>query len=393
MATRSSPQRTPKGNHPVHRHVSPGQATVFLVLYRPVELEVGRGMRTNTLALIVLFCGLVGCTTRGTSQEAQLKKTDHSVGQLLTSVIEDDLEVRRQAAADLCIAMLKRNGVWRVEPLNWKILTEEEIRMAVGGVRSSKQERELALANMCAHCMGMLKSGAWRTAPIDEEDPLEENLVSVVRATDDPVVKIMILVGLASSPTTRARDAVVAATSDAVLGVRKSANYLVQRGTANYFGPIGVIHIGSPAGDVDASGQKIRAIYRWDKTVGAGWGPMEDGLQTRLVIQPTAPPVGATIAGSLVVRNVSEVRKKVVSSVHPVQHVRILHNKKYVWPKVEPVPRPPAGMTLAPGEQKTLWSFTLNDFIKTSSPGKYEIWLRDTDGWLPPQSNRVHKLE
>jgi hypothetical protein len=116
---------------------------------------------------------------------------------------------------------------------------------------------------------------------------------------------------------------------------------------------------------------------------------MEGGLQTKLVIQPTAPRVGATIAGSLVVRNVSEGPKSVLSSVHPVQHLRILHNKEYPRPKVDPAPRPPADMTLAPGEQKTLWSFRLNDFINTSSPGKYEIWLRDTDGLLPPQSNRV----
>ena len=318
-----------------------------------------------------------------------MRDSDDTVGQLLTSVTEDDLDLRRQAAADLCIAMLKRNRVWRAEPFNWKIPTEEGLRMEVGAVRSSKQRRNLALANMCAHCMGMLNSGAWRTSPTEEADPLEEKLVSIVRATDDPVVKIILLVGLASSATAGARDAVVAATGDVDLGVRKSANYLVQRCAANSFGPIGVIHIGSPAGDIDASGQKIRAIYRWDKSVGAGWGPMEGGLQTRLVIQPTAPRVGATIAGSLVVRNVSEKPKSVLSSVHPVQHLRILHNKKYLWPKVEPVPRPPADMTLAPGEQKTLWSFRLNDFINTSSPGKYQIWLRDTDGLLPPRSNRV----
>lgn len=339
--------------------------------------------------VVVLLYSLVGCTTRATSQESQQRDSEDVVGQLLTSVTEDDLVLRRQAAADLCIAMLKRNRVWRVEPFNWKIPTEEDIRMEVKAVRSSKQKPDLAIANMCAHCMGMLRGAVWRTPPVTKADPFEEELVSIVKTTNDPVVKTILLVGLASSPTARARDVIVASTADGDLGVRQSANFLVQLCSANSFGPIGVIHIGSPAGDVDASGQKIRAVYRWDRTVGADWGPMEGGLQTRLVIQPPAPRVGATIAGSLLVRNVSEGPKSVLSSVHPVQHLRILHNKEYLWPKVDPAPRPPDDMTLAPGEQKTLWSFRLNDFINTPSPGKYEIWLRDTDGLLPPQSNRV----
>ena len=115
--------------------------------------------------------------------------------------------------------------------------------------------------------MGMLKSGAWRTAPVTKADPLEDRILDIVKTAEDPVVKTILLVGLASSSTEKARDAVVGATADSDLGVRKSAKFLVQRCSANHFGPIGVIHSGSPEVDVDASGQKIREMYKKDKTL------------------------------------------------------------------------------------------------------------------------------
>lgn len=224
-------------------------------------------MRTKSYVVIPLLIVLVGCTVRTTSQE--MRPTDSTVGfdHLLRDATKNDLNSQRQAAGDLCIAMLKRNDVWQVDPLNWKIQTEDGIRLEVKAVSSSKQRPDLAIANMCAHCMGMLKPGAWRTAPVTKADPLEDRILDIVKTTEDPVVKTILLVGLASSPTEKARDAVVASTADADLGVRRSANYLVQRGSANSFGPIGVIHIGSPEVDIDASGQKIREIYKNDKTL------------------------------------------------------------------------------------------------------------------------------
>jgi len=115
----------------------------------------------------------------------------------------------------------------------------------------------------------MLKSGSWSTAPIEKADPAEQDLIRALDAANDPVVRTLLLVGLASSPTLQARDAIVAATADADLGVRRSANYLVERCSANHFGPVGVIHIGSTKEEVDASGSKIRELYKQDKTLGA----------------------------------------------------------------------------------------------------------------------------
>lgn len=198
-----------------------------------------------------------------------------------------DIVAQRHAAADLSILLMKRNGIWYEDPLNlnWKILSEDDFRREVKVVGSS-QEMDLALPNMCAHCMGRLITGAWRTPAIEKKDNLEARVIQLVNTTDDPAVKVILLVGLASSKTATARDAVVAATADPELGVRKGANYLVERCTANSFGPIGVIHIGSPAGDVDASGRNIRALYKSDKTLGAtlgaGWGSMVAGLQCRV---------------------------------------------------------------------------------------------------------------
>jgi hypothetical protein len=224
-------------------------------------------MRMKSFPVIALLIVLVGCTVRSTLQEKRPPDSTGAFDHLFRAATKNELESRRQAAADLCIALLKRNDVWQVDPLNWKIQTEDGIRLEVKAVRSSKQQPDLAVSNMCAHCMGMLKPGAWRTAPVTKVDPLEDRILDVVKTTEDPVVKTILLVGLASSSTEKARDAVVASTADADLGVRKSANYLVQRCSANSFGPIGVIHGGSPETDVDASGQKIREMYKKDKTL------------------------------------------------------------------------------------------------------------------------------
>ncbi len=210
---------------------------------------------------------IVKQSTDSSAPDAVLPADEFRV--LLHSVTQDDIDLRRQAAADISISILKENGVWRTDNSNWKIPTEEGIRMEVKGVRTSDQEPHLAIANMCAHTMGMLRSAAWRTAPLEKAETLEKEVISVLTATDDPVAKTILLVGLASSPTESARDVVVASTADADLGVRKCANYLIQQCSANSLGPIGVIHIGSPPGDVDASGQKIRAMYEKDKTLSA----------------------------------------------------------------------------------------------------------------------------
>jgi hypothetical protein len=218
----------------------------------------------------MLLASMIGCTTHEAEDRSVATDSTVDLHGLLDSVTQDDLDGRREAAADLCIAMLKKNGVWRTDPFNWKIPTEEDIRAEVEHVPSSKQKPDLAIANMCAHCMGMLRSGVWRTLPVTKAEPFEERLIRIVKTTDDAVVKTILLVGLASSSTEGARDVIVAATADDDLGVRKSANYLVQRCSANSFGPIGVIHIGSPAGDVDVSGQRIRELYGKDKTLGRG---------------------------------------------------------------------------------------------------------------------------
>ncbi|MHC4656147.1 MAG: hypothetical protein ACYS91_14195 [Planctomycetota bacterium] len=348
----------------------------------------------KSFPVIALLIVLVGCTVRSTSQETRPTDSTGAFEHLLRAATKNDLNSRRQAAADLCITMLKRSDVWQADPLNWKIPTEEGIKLEVKAVRSSKQQPDLAVSNMCAHCMGMLKSGAWRTAPVTKADSLEDRILDIVKTTEDPVVKTILLVGLASSSTEKARDEVVAATADADLGVRKSANYLVQRCSANSFGPIGVIHGGSPEVDVDAASRKIRAIYRWDKTLGVGWGPMRDGLQTRLVVEPLVGHFGQAISGSLVVRNLSDKPLSVPNKVHPMQYFKVLHNKKYVDRKTDVIPPALPKMTIIPGNQLRVWAFRLDELFSLSMPGDYEVWLPETDGALPPHSNRIQlKME
>lgn len=219
-------------------------------------------------AVIALLSLLVGCSHGRISHEAQSQRSTGEFSSLLTSVGDGDVDVRRQAAADLCIALLKKNGVWRPDPLNWKMPTEEGICMEVKAVRTSKQAPDLAIANMCGHCMGMIKPGVWRGTSRLTKDPLEDAVIAIVARTDDAVVRIILLIGLASSQREAARDAIIAATDDPHLGVRKGACYLVERCARRPFGPIGNIHIGSPREDVDAAGRRIRNAYREDRALG-----------------------------------------------------------------------------------------------------------------------------
>jgi hypothetical protein len=215
---------------------------------------------------------------------------------------------QRHAAADLTVELMKRNGIWYEDPLNWKILSEADFRREVEPV-SSTRGLDLDLANMCAHCMGRLLPSAWRTHPIERKDELEARAIQLMDTTDDPVVRVILLVGLASSKTAAARDTVVAATEDPQLGVRKSACYLVERCTAKSFGPIGVIHIASPASDVDAAGRKIRAVYKSDKTLGAAsgadWGVPVRGLRCR-VTGPTIIEQGMPLKVAVELQTMSE---------------------------------------------------------------------------------------
>ena len=190
----------------------------------------------------------------------------------LPSLSSDDVNKRRQAAAELCISLLKKNRVWRRDPFNWKIPTEEGLKAEVRGVRSSDQSAELAIANMCAHSMSMLPSRSWREPPIAKIGALEKAIIGAVKANRDPVVRMILLVGLASSGGEAARDVVVASTADRHPGVRKGACFLVERCTAQAFGPVGVIHVGSELKDVKIAGERIRGAYWVDRTFGLGKG-------------------------------------------------------------------------------------------------------------------------
>ena len=106
-------------------------------------------------------------------------------------------------------------------------------------------------------------------APLDVRDPLEEAIADVVQASKDPVVRTVLLLGLASSTRKHARDTIVGATADPHLGVRKSSCYLIERCTRSAFGPLGNIHIGSPEKDVDTAGKRIREAYKKDVKFGS----------------------------------------------------------------------------------------------------------------------------
>lgn len=348
-------------------------------------------MRMKDRVLVVCVSVLVGCSTPGGSRKPAHRHAAGEFDDLFNTVVEDDVDLRRQAAADLGIALMKRNNVWRKSERSFdtKTPTEEGIRAEVKAVRSSKQSPDLATANMCAHCMGMLRSGAWRRLPEPRHDPLEKAIVEANKATDDAVVRMILLVGLASSQSEAARDVVVAATDDSHPGVRKGACYLVERCVASAFGPIGNIHIGSSESDVRAAGQKIRAIYRWDKTLGAGWGQMRDGLQTRLVLEPNVVQIGQPVAGTLMMRNVSEETLSVPSILRSLQCFKVLYDKEYFLPLKKVMPPFLSEKTIAPGNEITIWSLRLDELFDLSRPGEYEAWLPDVFGALLPRSNRV----
>jgi hypothetical protein len=228
-------------------------------------------MRMKNVAVAVLLSVLARSSATGTLRGDEQAELTGDLRALLRSVSERNINLRRQAAADLCVALLKTNGVWRdqrTDPFNHRIPSEEGIRMEVNSVRGSKQAPELAIANMCAHCMGMLKLAAWRIPAHSREDSLEKAVINIIKATDDPVVKMVLLIGVASSEGQGGRDVVVEATADSHLGVRKGACYLVEKCTAKAFGPIGNIHIDSAEEDVETAGKRIRGAYERDKMFG-----------------------------------------------------------------------------------------------------------------------------
>jgi hypothetical protein len=117
--------------------------------------------------------------------------------------------------------------------------------------------------------MAMFATGTWAIPPLKDANALELNAAGLARHSSDPLVRAILLIGLTSSRNEVARDAVVAATADEQLGVRKTVCYLVERCTGQCFGPCGVIHIGSPEEDVGVAIQRILKAYSVDKTFGA----------------------------------------------------------------------------------------------------------------------------
>lgn len=218
------------------------------------------------MSLIVL--SIVAAIDRAPATEKSLSEADRL---LLAASDQKDIVNRHLAAADICILLLKRDGEWiKNNGLDWNILREQDFRLEVSHVHKSDQTEDLAIANMCAHCMGMLKGGAWLNRPVEGENETEITIAKLAKESKDPVVRTLLLLGLASSSRIAARDAVVAATQDAHLGVRKSVCYLIERRTRSAFGPIGNIHIGSSENDVRVAGERIRNAYVKDKTFRVG---------------------------------------------------------------------------------------------------------------------------
>ena len=223
------------------------------------------------LFCMVLVSLAVQPIATGSDSDQATKKSLSETDRLLAVADHKDIDNRRLAAADICILLLKRNGEWRQsDSLDWKILREQEFRLEASHVRKSDQTEDLAVPNMCAHCMGMLRGGAWLSRPAEGEDSLEQAVAKLAKESKDPAVRALLLLGLASSSRIAARDAVVAATQDAHLGVRKSACYLIERRTRSAFGPIGNIHIGSTENDVRVAGERIRNAYAKDKVFRLG---------------------------------------------------------------------------------------------------------------------------
>ena len=102
----------------------------------------------KSIGIIMLLSLLGGCTTQEVEDKIESTDSTAEFHGLLNSVTKTDIAGRRKSAADLCIIMLKRNQLWRTDPWDWKIPTEEGIRMEVKSVRSSQQEPDLAIANV-----------------------------------------------------------------------------------------------------------------------------------------------------------------------------------------------------------------------------------------------------
>ena len=232
------------------------------------------------LLLLIVMAALCGCAQRRPWLEFEVNSPPVAdAEELLRLATSRDQAVRRRAAADLAILLMKRNGVWRenVEAYDWKIPDEKGIRMEMAALWSSDQKPEYALANLCAHCSGMLPGKAWHAAPARIEDEFEGRVSRVAAESADPAVRVILLVGIASSKTLAARKAVVAATADPELGVRKSAVFLIDHASGGASGPSGAIHVGSPAADVDYAGKSIRESFAKGWT-GRTVPPGEDGI-------------------------------------------------------------------------------------------------------------------
>lgn len=332
----------------------------------------------------------------------------------LEAAEDDDPDKAGAAAAELAIYQMERAGITREpDPFDWKSPSKEKIRGGVRAVRKSTQKPEHAIANMCAHTKGWLRAKNWRELPAPETDWLDQRMIGIVQRSEDPVVRTMLLEGLGASDSEVARDAIVAATGDAHPGVRKSACYLVESLARTSFGLGGSTGIASEIDVVQKRGRIIRNMYHWDKTLGAGWGRVEGGLQTRLKVDDSEFTAEEPIPVSMLVRNVSDQPIELPQkALHPVHHVRVLFSeqrreenprspdkqpeaislewrKKTLSKDAAPLAGQQPGRKLAPGEDDNLADFNLLDYYDLSMPGYYEIFTNETQGLPPPYSNRV----
>ena len=184
----------------------------------------------------------------------------------LQTIAQGDEQERRLAAADLCILLLKENDSWSDAPtpftyFEWAAATPESMRLTLTQFSKGDPIEVSDIANMCAHQMSRLKFRRWLNPCVKERSKLEDQIVDAIQRSDDPMVKTMLLIGLTSSPRKFARDAMVRATSDSNLGVRKSICYLISACTGRDFGPIGCIHIGSSEKSVNIACEAMRMEY------------------------------------------------------------------------------------------------------------------------------------
>lgn len=317
---------------------------------------------------------------------------------LLSKAVGTDALESRFAAAELCILLTKRTGRWLTydqlqDTDRMVVLSEKDFPLEVRAYSESDQKPEYSLDNLGAHCMGMVPHGAWRTPPTQSSDPLEERCIEVVKNARDPAVRVLLLAGLATSSTTKARDAVVAATLDSELGVRKVAMYLIERLTCRLFAHTGNIHIGSSPESVEEAAAQVRMFYRWDKTFGAGWGRMARGLLTRLAPSNTDIRAGQPLKISFVVRNLRDEPVDFGGLEYPLRFLNASYDaKRLSWKVSSPEDlgqRLPKPTIIEPGQQSTLWVFDPHEYFDMSLPGEYEIWIAHdfADGF--PHSNRI----